>query len=221
MAYFDQFPDVLVPSPHSTRTSSNDFVLAKNLFKRGKIRDDFFENAVAFNTYAVTGDDRPDNVAYEIYKREDYDWIVLLSNNIINVRDEWPMSQYDFQRYLENKYDTVQLTQIHHYETKEQVDLDDNIILQGGLVVDENFSFRYTQDGTVETISGSELVNSVSNYEYEIEKNDKKREIVLLRKEYIGIIKEDMREIMSYTDSSQYINKKMKKGENLRILSSR
>ena len=124
------------------------------------------------------------------------------------------MSQYDFQRYLENKYDTVQLTQIHHYETIRQFDLDDNVILEGGLVVDEDFTFNYTQDGTIENISGSELVKSVSNYEYEIEQNDKKREILLLRKEYIGVIKEDMRDIMTYQDSSQYINKKMKKGEN-------
>jgi len=218
MAYFDLFPDVLLPSFSNDRNSNNDFQLSKNLFKRAKIRDDFFENAVAFNTYSVNGDDRPDNVAFEIYKREDYDWIVLLSNNIINIRDEWPMSQYDFQRYLDNKYDTVQLTQIHHYETIEQIDLDNNIILEGGLVVDANFTFNYTQDGFVENISGSQLVESVSNYEYEVSKNDKKREIVLLRKEYVGVIKEDMREIMTYQDSSQYINKKMKKGENLRIL---
>jgi len=221
MAYFDLFPDVLLPSFSNDRNSSSDLQLSKNLFKRGKIRDDFFENAVAFNKYAINGDDRPDNVAFEIYKREDYDWIVLLSNNIINIKDEWPMSQYDFQRYLENKYDTVQLTQIHHYETIRQFDLDDNVILEGGLVVDEDFTFNYTQDGTIENISGSELVKSVTNYEYEIDKNDKKREIVLLRKEYIGVIKEDMREIMTYQDSSQYINRKMKKGENLRILSSR
>ena len=88
-------------------------------------------------------------------------------------------------------------------------------------MVDENFTFNYTQDGTIENISGSELVKSVTNYEYEIDKNDKKREIVLLRKEYIGVIKEDMRDIMTYQDSSQFINRKMKKGENLRILSSR
>ena len=106
------------------------------------------------------------------------------------------MSQYDFQRYLDNKYDTVQLTQIHHYETIEQIDLDNNIILEGGLVVDANFTFNYTQDGFVENISGSQLVESVSNYEYEVSKNDKKREIVLLRKEYVGVIKEDMREII-------------------------
>ena len=217
MAYFDLFPDILLPSFSNDRNSSNDLQLSKNLFKRGKIRDDFFENAVAFNKYAVTGDDRPDNVAFEIYKREDYDWIVLLSNNIINIKDEWPMSQYDFQRYLENKYDTVQLTEIHHYETIKQFDLDDNVILEGGLVVDEDFTFNYTQDGTIENISGSELVKSVSNYEYEIDKNDKKREIVLLRKEYIGVIKEDMREIMTYKKSSEFVDSKTIQTENTNI----
>ena len=119
MAYFDQFPDVLIPSPNSTRTSSNDFVLAKNLFKRGKIRDDFFENAVAFGRYSIRGDDRPDMVAKIIYENDQLDWVILLSNNIISVRDEWPMSQYQLQRYLNNKYNIDQLTAIKHYETKQ------------------------------------------------------------------------------------------------------
>ena len=221
MAYFDQFPNVLIPSPNSTRTSSNDFVLAKNLFKRGKIRDDFFENAVAFGRYSIRGDDRPDNVAKELYGDSSLDWVILLSNNMISVRDEWPMRSGELQRYLNDKYSSDHLVSIKHYETKEIRNAANIKVLEGGQIVDESFTFTYSLGGINATLSGSNVMTSVSNYEYEVNKNDNKRTIHFLRQNYLQTIMEDMRTIMTYTDSSQYIDKRTKKGDNLRILSPR
>jgi hypothetical protein len=112
MAYFDEFPDILLPSFANDRNSSSDFVRSKNLFKRAKIRDDFFSTATVFDLYSIIGDDRPDNVAQKLYGDSELDWVVLLSNNIINIRDEWPMSQYDLERYLDNKYSQEQLSEV-------------------------------------------------------------------------------------------------------------
>ena len=219
MNYFDLFPDVELPSFSDRRNSSKDLIKVKNLFKRGKIREDFFQNATTFYQYTITGDDRPDNVAKEVYDNINLDWVVLLSNNILNIRDEWPMSQYDFQRYLENKYDSVQLTQIHHYETKEIRNSDEVLLLQSGLVVDSDFTFKYTDLKT-----GYQAINdvtSVSVFQHETQKNDNKRAIYLLRPEYVSTIMSDMREIMTYTDSSQFVNRKLKKGDNIRIVEPR
>ena len=216
MAYFDQFPNVLIPSPNSTRTSSNDFVLAKNLFKRGKIRDKYFENAMSFEKYNIQGDDRPDNVAYDIYKDSSLDWVVLISNNIINIRDEWPMSQYDFQRFLDNKYTSEQISQIHHYETREIRDTDGILLLDAGNRVDSDFTFDYSYFGTNYSLSGSDVITSFTNYDYEVSVNEKKRNIFVLRKEYLDMLMTDMKDIMSYKDSSQYISKKLKTGDNIR-----
>ena len=218
MNYFDLFPDVELPSFSDKRNSSNDFIKIKNLFKRGKIRDDLFGNVTAFSKYIVGGDDRPDNVADKIYENEDLDWIVLLSNNIINVREEWPMGQFDFQRYLDAKYDKTELGEIHHYETTEIRDLFGHIMLQGGLIVDSDFTYSYSTKGIKNDVNS---VISVSNLQYEISKNDDKRTINLLRREYVGTIINDMREIMTYTDSSQFVNRKLKKADNLRIVSPR
>ena len=218
MAYFDLFPNVELPSYSEKRSSSYDTIIVKNLFKRGKVREDFFQNVTAFNKFMVEGDDRPDNVAYQLYEDDQLDWVVLLSNNIINVRDEWPMSQYDFQRYIDNKYDPVQLGQIHHYETKE-IRLPDGVLaLQAGLEVDANFTFSYSYESTDYNVND---VISISNLEYEIKKNDDKRSIYVIRPEYVNIIISDMREIMKYEDSSQYISRKLKKGDNLRIVEPR
>ena len=218
MNYFDLFPDVELPSFSNKRNSSKDFIKVKNLFKRGKVREDFFQNITAFYQYTIEGDDRPDNVADKVYENQNLDWVVLIANNIINIRDEWPMSQYDFQRYLDNKYDSVQLNQIHHYETTEIKSPNGKLLLQSGLAVDADFTFSYSYGTQTYNVNS---VTSVSNFQHEVSKNDAKRNIYLVRPEYVGTVISDMREIMTYTDSSQYINRKLKKGDNLRMLEPR
>ena len=218
MNYFDLFPDVELPSFSDKRSSHKDFVKVKNLFKRGKIREDLFGSVVAFSKYTILGDDRPDNVADKIYDNQNFDWVVLLSNNIINVRDEWPMSQFDFQRYLENKYTRDRLGEIHHYETNEIRNSEGNLLLQKGLQVDADFTYNFSEDGLIQKVND---VKSVSFLQYEIDKNDAKRTINLLNRDLLSIIINDMREIMTYTDSSQFINRKLKRGDNLRIAEPR
>ena len=221
MAYFDEFPDILLPSFANDRNSSSDFVRSKNLFKRAKIRDDFFSTATVFDLYSIIGDDRPDNVAQKLYGDSDLDWVVLLSNNIINIRDEWPMSQYDLERYLDNKYSQEQLSEIHHYETKEVKTDFGMLLLQKGLWVDANYTFKFTDDDEVKTLSGANILTSVSTYQFEIQKNDSKRNIYALRPNFLQTVFSDMRDIMTYTNSSQYIDSRTKKGDNLRLLSPR
>ena len=124
------------------------------------------------------------------------------------------MSQFDFQRYLDNKYDKVQLSQIHHYETTEIKNPSGSILLEAGQYVDSDFTYKYSQDGINYSVNS---VTSVSNYQHEIDKNDAKRQIYVLRKQYLDMIIEDMREIMTYQDSSQYIDKRTKKGTDIRL----
>ena len=129
MAYFDDFPDLLLPSFSQDRNSSNDVIRVKNLFKRAKIRTDIKNSPFAFDEFTIVGDARPDNIANQVYNSPFLDWVVLISNNIINVRDEWPMTQSDFQNYLNDKYGTVLLNEIHHYETLKVNDPNGSLLL--------------------------------------------------------------------------------------------
>ena len=220
--YFSYFSNLELPSFTDGRNSSYDYVTVKNLFRRGKIREDFFQNATVFDKYSITGDERPDEVANKVYGSPLLDWVVLISNNIINIRDEWPMGQTDFNNYLDDKYSQDQLNEIHHYETKELKDATGSVLLSSGLVVDQSYIFRYTDVfGDLQTVSGSDVVTSVSYFDYEQTKNDAKRSIFILRPEYLQTVIDDMRDIMTYTDSSQYIDKRTKKGANVRILDPR
>lgn len=85
--YFRRLPDFEYVS-RLPDAKISDYVKVKNLFKKGALREDIFQNTVFFTKYDIKGDDRPDNVAQEIYDDPTLDWVVLVSNNIINIQSE-------------------------------------------------------------------------------------------------------------------------------------
>lgn len=224
MTYFREVSDLLYQSQQQDRNSSYDYVRVKNLFRRAKIRDDFFQSATTFTKYKVIGEERPDQIAEKFYGSSSYDWVVLISNNILNVKNEWPLSNYEFNLYLERKYTNEELQSPHHYETITVYDSSGKLIVPSGKQVDSNFSVTYFDQNVTPgaiTISSSQVVKTISKYEYESAINEKKRNIYLLRNNYLQTAIDDMRTIMSYGFSSQYIDDNTKKGDNLRIISPR
>jgi len=104
MGYFRELPDVEYQSFLSDAISSQDYLKVKNLFRRNKLRDDLQNVFTIFNKYEIVEGARPDTVAEEIYGSAQLDWVVLMTAGIINVRDEWPLSNYQLYKYTENKY---------------------------------------------------------------------------------------------------------------------
>jgi len=217
MTYFREVSDLLYQSQQPNRNSSYDYVRVKNLFRRAKIRDDFFQNVTTFTKYKIIGEERPEQIAEKLYGSSTYDWVVLISNNIINLRTEWPLSDGEFSEYLDRKYTQAELAAPHHYETTAVIDSRGKLIIPAGKIVDSNFSITYYDQVSVT----KNPVKMVSVYEYEIQQNDKKRNIYVLRSRYLQTAIDDMKRIMSYGFSSQYVNDSTKKGENLRVLSPR
>ena len=214
--YFRQLPNLDYPSLANERTSAYDYNQVKNIFKRAVLREDVLNAYVQFDKYLVQGDDRPDNVASKVYGDSSLDWVVLTTNNIINVRDEWPMSQGDLQNYLTNKYTSAQLSYIRHYETLEIVDSYQRLIQPKGFTVEEGHSITFVDRGVSKTESKTK---SVSYLEYEIDLNDAKRENSILQPQYVEIYLRDMSNIMTYKPSKQFISENLKKTENPRLIS--
>ena len=220
MTYFRKVSELLYQSQQPNRNSSQDFVRVKNLFRRAKIRDDFFQNLVVFEKYKVIGDERPEQVAEKIYGSSSFDWIVLTSNNIINVRTEWPLSESELERFIFRKYSQEELSEVRHYKTLAYFDNSGKLIVPSGKIVDQDFSVSYFDEALNQTLTISPI-KAVTNYEYEVERNDSKRNIFLLRRRYLQTAIDDFEEIMSYGFSSQFVDDKTKKGDNLRIISPR
>lgn len=308
----------------------SDYITVKNLFKRGKLREDIFGDLQYFTKYKIIGDERPDNVAYKIYGDETLDWVILLSNNILNIQTEWPLPQTAFDRILLEKYGSYDnlYNGVHHYETTELKTSSGELLLKEGIIInntwsqdgnfvsgfnttisfvifdassklltlfsqtgidnvnvgdeielknfsDNNFNGKFvvknfiadsgttlvnyiqceipnattepvlngsekivytpTVNGSsgnifyyqyydskkeeVINIPSSEFVIPVTNYEYESEIEDNKRNIFILKQNYINVILNDVEVNYPYKEGGQqYINETLKKGENIRLM---
>jgi hypothetical protein len=220
MGYFRELPDVQYQSFLSDAISSQDYLKVKNLFRRNKLRDDLQSNFTLFNKYEIVEGARPDTVAEEIYGSAQLDWVVLMTAGIINVRDEWPLSNYQLYKYAENKYSVENLSDINYYETKEVKDSNGRLILPAGKDVNEDFTLNYSDNGNKVSVSGISVRRGITNWEYETIKNNKKSSIFLLKREYLQQFLNDMREIMTYGLSSEYVNESLIRTENTKVTTS-
>mgnify|MGYP003117452757 FL=1 len=216
MSYFRELPNVEYQSFLSDAISSKEYLTVKNLFRRNKLRDDLQNVFTIFNKYEIVEGARPDTVAEDFYGSADLDWVVLMTAGIINVRDEWPLSNYALYQYAEQKYGD-QLSDVRYYETKEIKDSKGRLILPAGKVVDEDFVLNYSDDGNKVSVAGTGVRIGVSNWEYETIQNNKKSSIYLLKREYLQQFLNDMREIMTYGISSEYVNESLIRTENTKV----
>jgi len=212
MGYFRELPNLLYPSFLPEKTSSLDFIEVKNVFRRVKLRDDFFNNFTVFNKYEIPEGSRPDTVAEELYGSPIFDWVVLTTAGILNVRNEWPLSNRDLYNYTNNKYGES-LNSTRFFETTEVKDSSGRLILPKGKVVDSNFTIP--QPGVASATLNP--VVGISNYVYETRLNNEKRNIFVLREEYLQQFLDDMRTIMTYAESSEYLDKNTIRTENTNI----
>ena len=212
MGYFRELPNLLYPSFLNDKSSSLDFVEVKNIFRRVKLRDDLQSNFTLFNKYQIPEGSRPDTVAEELYGSANFDWIVLTIAGIINVRNEWPLSNRDLFKYASNKYGNS-LNSNRFFETTEVKDSKGRLILSKGKIVDSNFTMPKpgAPTATLNPVVG------ISNFEYETRLNDEKRNIFILREEYLQEFLDDMREIMTYAESSEYLDERTIQTENTNI----
>ena len=329
--YFRQVPDFEYISRNPNETYINEYVPVKNLFKRGKLRDDIFGNLTFFEKYKIIGDEKPYNIAYDFYDDETLDWVVLLSNNILDINTEWPLAQNSLDRVLLEKYGSYEnlYSGIHHYETQEITNTAGVRVLKGGTQISptwrtngnfietinsqianissgdsvtpsttvtvfmlnnisnldvgdqitinnvvENayngkfiitevlapnafrfelpevpsvaqpvlanprqevvtftlqedsdisanaYYYEYYDDnlGYTVQVPSTSFVREVTNYEYEIQKEEEKRNIYVLKPTYLGIVFNDMDKIMNYKEGAeQFVNRTLKRADDIRL----
>ena len=221
-SYFRQLPNLQYVSRIAGSKNISDYIEVKNLFKKGKLRYDIFQELAFFEKYQIQGNDRPDNVAEKFYGEPTFDWVVLLANNIINIQSEWPLLQNDLDSYLVEKYDNydVLYNGIHHYETSLVKNSQGVTIVPAGLEVSSQYSVSYYDYFIDSQIETGNIATPITNYDYEIKLEDAKRNIFLLKPRYLNIVVNDMDNIMPYKKgSSQYISEDLKRGDNIRLYS--
>ena len=212
--YFSFVPNIEYDKkPIQYPFSESDFVVAKNFFRRYQVNQDVFSYAVYFKKYAIEEGERLDTIAEKAYENPFFDWVVALTNNMINPLFDLPLSQNDLRKSLESSYDDPYST-IKHYETYEIKNNNGVIILRSGLIVDETFyssPFKYWNGTSVQNISGSTVSRPVTIFEYEEQQNEKKREIYLLKPIYLDAFVSDFRKTNLYGKSSDFVNNRLKR----------
>ena len=218
MGYFNYIPDFNYVD-RNPNAKLGDQVKVKNLFRRIKLREDIFQDSTVFEKYQIRGDDRPDNIANQFYGRPDYDWIVLVSNNIVNIQTEWPMPQNTFDTFILNKYGTYQnANAVRHYETSEVKNTQGVTIVPAGQIVDKGYSYTYYEEFQQAFVDTGDITVEVTNYDYETRIEEAKRNISLLKRRYLPVILDDIEKEMKYKKgSSDYISGTLKSSDNIRL----
>ena len=205
--YFSLTPDIAYDQkPIKYPFSKSDKVIAKNFFRRYKMNEDVLSYATFFKKYAIQEGETPAMVAEKAYGNAFFDWVVIITNNLVNAQYDWPLSNFDLYKTLEKEYDDP-YTEIHHYETIKIGQY------PAGLHVDKAFydkQHKINDNGTVSIVNGSAICGPITVADYYEQENEKKREIYLLKPNYFQGFVEDFRKNNLYKESDSYISSKLK-----------
>lgn len=212
--YFSLSPNIQYDSkPVKFPFSQSDYVVANNFFRRYQINPDKFSYSVFFKRYAIKEGDRWDTIADMAYSTPLYDWILILTNNVINPQFDMPVSEYELRELVENPDD------IAYYETTEFKNTDGDVVQQEGLKVDAAFrsrEFTYVNSRAGGTLTysstlGSNISIPVTNFTEASRKNEKSREIYILKSEYLQEFVNEFKKQSFYSKSTNYVGKQLKK----------
>jgi len=216
MGYFKELPNLQYLSRLPDSDSNENYITVKNIFKRAAIRNDIINVITAFVYYEILDNERPEQIANKVYNNSELDWVILHTNNITNIRQQWPLSNYDLYNYMLEKYGSDEnISNIHHHETTEVLDNYNRVVIPAGLKVDSNFTITYSKtDYSRVTLNPTK---QVTNYEYETSLNEDKRKIRVLKPDYLSVMISDLKNSMKYGSSSDYINQTNKSTYNPRL----
>ena len=160
--------------------------LAVNIMVRGKIRDAILKNTGLYYKYTIEDGERFDIISQKYYGNSDYVWALFYANAIIDPIADTPKKHNDFISYIKVKYGSVQTASqtTHHYEYVDS-------LRNKTFIIDEATYYQYLGELEPETNS-FKSVRKVSQFEYEEELNESKRNIIVLDKQYIGSITNEL-----------------------------
>ena len=168
MSYFSKFPVFA----YDIKNNEN-YKLLPDILRRVKLRALVKSGGMLFDKYDVKENEKPEDVAFKWFGDPELHWVILMTNNITDRYYGWPMNSVQFAEYLTDKYGAGNEDAIHHYEVTQ-----DSGRTSGKGPSD--YSHK------VEVNSDTDNASSISNREYEERDQDKKRQIQLLNKSFLG-----------------------------------
>ena len=196
MAYFDFLPNVYVGEGVKNDEPFK-YRLAKNISRRIKVREDLDKFITFFESYSIRDDQTPAVIANEALGDPFLDWVVLLTNNITDVYEQWPKNESDLQKFVVEKYGDPET--VHHYETNEIL-YNGIVFIKEGITVNSTFR-AVLPDGTTKT--EGESIYPVSNYEHEQYLNELKRIIKIPTRAIVDKMIQEFETLVAYAPHSE------------------
>ena len=210
---FNYYPKTFYTS--NTKTTGLDSVT--NIVARFGFEKKLKENSAAFYKYSVKDSDTPEIIATKFYDSPERHWIVLLFNDIIDPQYDWPLNNNTLISFIDNKYtangvaNTTPVSGIqwakstnntkNYYKIITRTASDSTIITEK-FQVDANTYANVAASTTSYTLnSGAVVTEKISkekqtHYDYEVEENEAKREINLLKKEFVPEVEKEFRRVI-------------------------
>lgn len=150
-------------------------VATKDIFRRVGL-DRRVNSTLAIESYYVKDGETPDIISNNLYGSSNYHWVILIVNDIVNYYEEWPKNQNEIFEYTEAKYGVGNATADHHYRLKSDT----------SIIVD--YDVDAIAEGTIE---------AVSNIDFEIGLNQEKRQIFVLKSEFLAKFVNNYKSLMA------------------------
>jgi hypothetical protein len=151
-----------------------------NILTRVKLLDTVKDNTTIFLPYTIEEGERPDMVADFYYDDPRYNWLVLLSNQVIDPYYEWPLTTFQFQEFIKKKYGSLAgaQSQILHYKHNSK-------------------DIKITPDTYTLMTGGHASYTAVTAYDKENDDNESRRSIFLIDKSFKTIARSDLKRILN------------------------
>tara|TARA_B100001059_G_scaffold150817_1_gene150660 strand:- start:7508 stop:8203 length:696 start_codon:yes stop_codon:yes gene_type:complete len=190
--FFSYLPKIeYTPTRTRFQFTNQDFVIAVNIFKGLSINNSAYTTDL-FKEFQLKDGVRPDQVAEAVYGDSSYDWVILLTNKIVDLKNDWPLSNSEFEKLIDKKYTNPH--SVKNYLTREVKNDLGEVVLPSGLEVyynpndQDSFKITYIKSYNPiveETENGATLLTSITYYEWEQQRNEEKRVLQVLKPDYL------------------------------------
>jgi hypothetical protein len=205
MQYFDTLPKIIHTNNNGIST------IMTNLMARVSILPEILKNPMVYYKYDVQDGDTPEIVAHKYYDDPYRYWIVLFANKMLDPQWDWPLNSLQFNEYVNDKYGNT-LSNLHHYEkvitkTTRGTDEDQTVTESFTISGEEFVSLLYSHPFGIDPVRTFPLSTGVvditiqptpvTNYDYELNLNESKRNINILNSKYVDQLETEFQDLMS------------------------
>ena len=210
--YFNYFPKTY----YSNSNTATSLETVTNILSKFSFEPEFKNNSVVYYEYDIADGETPEILAHKFYGSTEKHWIILSLNDIVNPQMDWPMEQRSLIKFIDKKYESSANTlagetglewareNTHsYYRNEKRTNTTTNTFIETKVQIDANTYANVSSSSTNYTLNDGVVLkvdvtkNFITYYEYEIQQNDAKRTIKILKPEFSGSVEQEFRRVIN------------------------